>query len=108
MNAMFTLLAVSAIVGVILGFYFSWVAILASGLVLAILSATVLQYLGFGSLPGIAIIIACLSVNQMAYLVGAALAHGGPSVPLSHDDRADRASPAEGSSTSSPTVARRR
>src|ERR1035438_8763154 len=94
MNAIFILLAASAIVGLILGFYFSWVAILASGLVLAILSATVLQHLAFGSLPGIAIIVGCLSVNQMAYLVGVALAHDGPSVPQSHDDRADRASPA--------------
>ena len=43
MNAILVLLAVSAIVGLVLGFYFSFAAILVSGLVLAFLSATVLQ-----------------------------------------------------------------
>ena len=78
MNAVLILLAVSAIVGLVLGSYFSWIAILASGLVLAIASATVLQHMAFGVLAGIAIIVACLSVNQIAYLVGATLTHRGP------------------------------
>jgi hypothetical protein len=71
LNAVFVLLAVSAIVGLVLGFYFPWMIILASGLVLAIVSATVLQHEGLGALAGIAIIAACLSVNQIAYLIGA-------------------------------------
>ena len=71
MNAVFALLAVSAVVGVLLGFYFSWMTILAPGLVLAIVSATVLQKEDYGFLAGIAIIVVCLTVNQVAYLIAA-------------------------------------
>jgi hypothetical protein len=70
MNAILILLAVSSLLGLVLGFYFSWLAIGVSGLVLAFLSAVVLQHEGFGSLAGIAIIVACLTVNQIAYLIG--------------------------------------
>jgi hypothetical protein len=73
MNAIFILLAASAIVGLILGFYFSWKAIAASALVLAFLSAAVLQNEGLGFLAGIGIIVICLAVNQMAYLIGITL-----------------------------------
>ena len=41
-----------------------------SVLVLAFVSAVVLQHDGFSSLPGIAIIVACLTANQIAYLIG--------------------------------------
>jgi hypothetical protein len=68
------LAAVSILVGVILGFYFSWVAILVSGIGLAIVSAAVLQKEGFGFLAGISIIVICLSLNQIAYLFGVTLA----------------------------------
>jgi hypothetical protein len=78
MNAIFVLLALSAIVGLTLGYYFSWVAILVSGLVLAIVSATVLQKEGFGALAGIATIVVCLTVNQVAYLIGATMVSRGP------------------------------
>jgi hypothetical protein len=84
-NAIFILLAASAIVGLILGLYFSWMAILASSLVIAFLSAAVLHNDGFGLLAGMAIIAGCLSVNQLAYLIGATLAPGGRSVPLTDD-----------------------
>jgi hypothetical protein len=57
------------------GFFFSWIAILVSGSVLAILAATVLQHESFGLLAGIAIIVACLTLNQIAYLIGATLVH---------------------------------
>jgi ABC-type transport system involved in cytochrome c biogenesis permease subunit len=50
MNAISILLAVSAILGLVLGFYFSWIAISVSALVLAFLSAAVLQNEGFGFL----------------------------------------------------------
>jgi hypothetical protein len=73
MNAVFALLAVSALAGLVLGLYFSWVAILASGLVLAFVSAVVLQKEGFEALAGIAIIVVCLTVNQVAYLIGVRL-----------------------------------
>jgi hypothetical protein len=78
MNAIFALLAVSAAVGLVLGFYFSWAAIAVAGLVLAIVSAAVLQKEGFGSVAGIATIVACLTVNQIAYLIGVWLVAGGP------------------------------
>ena len=78
MSAIFVLLTISAIVGFALGFYFSWIAALVSGLVLAIVSATVLQNEGVGSLAGIAIIVVCLLVNQLAYLIGATLVTRGP------------------------------
>jgi hypothetical protein len=78
MEVVFVLLAVSAIGGLVLGFYLSWMAILTSGLVLAIVSATLLQKEGFGFLPGIAIIVVCLTVNQIAYLIGVRLSARGP------------------------------
>ena len=78
MNAILVLLVVSALVGLILGFYFPWGAILVSGLILAMLAATVLQNEGFGFLAGIAITVVCLTVNQIAYLIGAALVTRGP------------------------------
>jgi hypothetical protein len=79
MDAIWSLLAVSAIGGLVLGFYFSWIAILVSGFVLAIVSATVLQKEDFGFLAGIAIIVACLTVNQVAYWIGAMLVNRSPS-----------------------------
>jgi hypothetical protein len=73
MNAIFVLLAVSAILGVTLGLRFPWPAILVSGTVLSIVSATILQKAGFAYLEGIAIIVACLTINQVAYLIGVKL-----------------------------------
>ena len=78
MEVIFVLLAVSAIGGLVLGTYLSWMAILASGLMLAIVSATLLQNEGFGFLPGIAIIVVCLMVSQIAYLIGVRLSVRGP------------------------------
>jgi len=78
MNAIFVLLAVSALVGLIFGFYFPWGAVLVSGLIPAMLAAMELQKGGFGFLAGIAIIVVCLTVNQIAYLIGAALVNRGP------------------------------
>jgi hypothetical protein len=70
MNAILILLAVSSLLGLVLGLYFPWLAIGVSGLVLALLSAVVLQHEGFGSLAGIAIIVVCLTVNQITCLIG--------------------------------------
>lgn len=78
MNAIFVLLAVSAITGLALGFYFSWIAIPVSALVLAIVAAAILQNVGVGTLAGIAIIVVCLAVNQLAYLIGVTLATRSP------------------------------
>ena len=77
MNAIFVLLATSAILGLVLGLRFSWPAILVSGSVLAIVSATILQKAGFGYLEGIAIIVVCLTINQIAYLIGMSLRNQG-------------------------------
>jgi hypothetical protein len=80
-NAIFILLAASAIVGHILGVFFGVIAILASALVLAFFSPAVLHNEGFGPLGGMATFAGCLSVNQIAYLIGVALAPKGLSVP---------------------------
>jgi hypothetical protein len=70
MTAVFILLALSAVVGFALG-SFAWrPVIVASGVALAVLSATVLQIVGFGTIPGVAIITICLTINQVAYLIG--------------------------------------
>ena len=77
MTSVLILLAASALVGLILGLYYSWLAVGASGLMLAIVSAVVLQKEGFDALPGIAIIVICLAVNQVAYLIGVRLRFSG-------------------------------
>jgi hypothetical protein len=77
MSAAFILLTLSAATGLALGMLFSWLAIAASSIGLAILSAAVLQIAGFGALSGIAIIVACLTVNQLAYVLGVMLANRG-------------------------------
>jgi len=64
------LLALSALIGFALGTSFSWLAIAACSIGLAVLSSAILQIQGFGALPGTAIVVACLTVNQMAYLAG--------------------------------------
>jgi hypothetical protein len=74
MNAVIVLLALSAVTGFALG-SFSWFAIGISGLVLAVLSSAALHIQGFSAFPGIAIVVACLTVNQIAYLVGVVAHH---------------------------------
>jgi hypothetical protein len=68
------LFAVSAVVGLVLGFFFSWLTIAAAGVLLAVISATVLHKAGFGFFAGVVTIVACLTVNQIAYLIGMELA----------------------------------
>jgi hypothetical protein len=69
MNAVIVLLVLSSVTGFALG-SFSWFAIGVSGLVLAVVASAALQVQGFATLPGIAIIVACVTVNQIAYLAG--------------------------------------
>jgi hypothetical protein len=69
MSSVIVLFALSLTIGFALG-RFSWRAIALSGLTLAVLAAVVLQRQGFGPLAGIAIIVACLTINQVAYLAG--------------------------------------
>jgi hypothetical protein len=73
MNAILALLVLSALVGLLLGLYFSWIAIVLAEPILAILLAVVLQRTGFDVVPGTATIIACLAVSQIAYLAGVKL-----------------------------------
>jgi hypothetical protein len=68
MGAVTLLIALSALVGFFLGTSFSWLTIAASSIGIAVLSSAILQILDFGALPGIAIVVACLTVNQIAYL----------------------------------------
>jgi hypothetical protein len=82
MSAVIILLALSAVIGFALGCSLSWFAVLISGVVLAVLTSAVLQIQGFGALPGIAVVAACLSVNQVAYLVGVSLVRHRSDTPL--------------------------
>jgi hypothetical protein len=70
MNAILALLAISAVVGLVLGRCFSWIAILISGPIIALVSATVLQNQDLGIVAGIAISVVCLAVNQIAFWIG--------------------------------------
>jgi hypothetical protein len=69
MNSMIVLFALSLMIGVALG-RFSWRAIALSSLALALVASVVLHHQEFGPLAGIAIIVACLTINQTAYLAG--------------------------------------
>ena len=68
MTTVILLVALSALIGFSLGRSFSWFAIAASSIGIALLSSMILQIQGFSSLPGIAVVVACLTINQMAYL----------------------------------------
>jgi hypothetical protein len=78
MNAIMGLLAVSALAGLVLGFYFELAALAVSGLILSISAAMILQKEDFGFPEGVGIIVVVLTVNQIAYLVGATLASRDP------------------------------
>jgi hypothetical protein len=69
MKAVIILLALSAVAGFALGSC-SWFAIGISALVLAVLASAALHVQEFAALPGIALVVACLTVNQIAYLAG--------------------------------------
>jgi hypothetical protein len=84
MNAILFLLAVGTLFGLALGLYFSWVAILASGIALTVVAAAVLQRESYGALVGIAAIVVCLTAKQIAYLAGVTLKIGGGRKPPSN------------------------
>jgi hypothetical protein len=76
MTTVIVLLALSAGTGLVLGTSLNWYVIPISSLPLALLCAAVLQIAGFGALPGIAIVVACLTVSQIAYVtMGVTLAY---------------------------------
>jgi hypothetical protein len=69
MSSILILVTLSALSGFVAGRYFSWPALVVAGGVLAPLSALVLQRQDFTTLPGISIIVACLAINQLAYVI---------------------------------------
>jgi hypothetical protein len=76
MTIVIVLLALSTATGLALGASFNWYSIAISSPPLALFAAIVLQRAGFGSLLGIATVAACLSVDQIAFVVmGVTLAH---------------------------------
>ena len=75
MSALVIVFMLSAIVGFAFGISFSYSALAVSGVAFALLSAAVLHIQGFGALPGIATIVACLAANQLGYLAGVFFVH---------------------------------
>jgi hypothetical protein len=70
MTSILILLALSALSGFVIGkSRFAWPALVVTGAVLTPLAAVVLQWQGFAPLPGIFTIVACLVVNQVAYVL---------------------------------------
>jgi hypothetical protein len=69
----FAFAGASAIVGLVLGLYFSWIAIVASGLV-AIVRRRCCRRRVLAFFVGFSTIVACLTVNQLANLAGVKLA----------------------------------
>jgi hypothetical protein len=94
MTAPFVLLALSAAIGLALGTSFSWFALLVPSVALAGLSAAVLQIAGFGVVPGIAIVVACLTVNQLAYIMRVTLANRGSDEAKNSPERPNKESDA--------------
>ncbi|MHC2331406.1 hypothetical protein [Bradyrhizobium sp. USDA 4454] len=73
MTIALTLLLTSTLVGLATSFYFRvWTLMLVSPLI-AVLAAIVLQSDGYAFATGAPIVVACLAVNQIAYLAGALL-----------------------------------
>ena len=68
MTVVLLLLVLSALIGFGVGTSFRWPAIAASSVAIAVLSSAILQMQGFGTFPGIAIVVACLTVSQMGYV----------------------------------------
>ena len=66
----FILLAVSGLSGYVIGRSgSSWPALIMAGATLAMVCAVFLQEQEFTALPGISMIVACLMVNQIAYVL---------------------------------------
>jgi hypothetical protein len=69
MTLIFLLFVLSALSGFVIGKSFSWRALVIPGAALALLIAIILQDQGFTPVAGISTIVACLIVNQLAYLL---------------------------------------
>jgi hypothetical protein len=74
MSAVLMVAAISAIGGLVLGFYcVTWPLIVIPSLIIAIVSVIVSLYQNFNFLSGVAIFFGCLSLHQIAYIIGAAI-----------------------------------
>ena len=78
MSAVIVLCALGALIGFLLGKSFSWPAIAAFSIGLAVLSAVMLQRQGFDAPSGIAFGVACIGLSQIAYLGGSCARHRVP------------------------------
>ena len=63
------LLTLSAVLGLVLSELTWWPAIVACEVTVAVLFSIVLQIEGFRTIPGIAIIMVCLTMSQVGYLI---------------------------------------
>jgi hypothetical protein len=84
MNAVILLLALSSVTGFAIR-SLSWLALGACGVMLAALSSATLHVQGFSALPGIVIVVACLTVNQIAYVAGVLAGQSRPMQPTKAD-----------------------
>lgn len=74
MSAVLMFAAISAIGGLVLGFYcVPWRVIVIPNLIIAIVSAIVSLDQNFSFLAGFAFVFGCLSLNQIAYVIGAVI-----------------------------------
>ena len=83
------LLAASALIGAAAGLRLKVFALAPIALLIALVSAAVLHMNGFGSGSGIVIIIACLGLNQAAYILVQLFRLRSRAFNLSLDDVAD-------------------
>jgi hypothetical protein len=72
MSAVVILVLLGAATGFALGTSFRLGAIVMFSIALALFSAAVLHSVGFSALAGIVITATCLTISQMAYLIGVA------------------------------------
>jgi hypothetical protein len=93
MTAVLVVAGISAVAGWILGLYrLAWFTLVIPSLLIVIVAVVVLLYNDFGLLAGVAITFGCLALNQIAYLIGAAISILGSKDPkdfLSGDPRDD-------------------
>jgi hypothetical protein len=74
MSAVLMFAAISAIGGLVLGFYcVPWRVIVIPNLIIAIVSVILSLDQNFSFLAGFASVFGCLSLNQIAYVIGAAI-----------------------------------
>jgi hypothetical protein len=69
MISILILIALSALAGFAAGSFFRWSALVVTGAWLAPLAAFALQRQDFTAVSGISIIVACLAINQAAYVI---------------------------------------